>query len=140
MALNTQFSIAVHVMSGLAAREGAGAAAPSGALASSVNACPSFVRRVTSKLSKAGLVKTTTGKGGCCALARKPGAISLLDIYRAVGAPKSFAIHDYPEKKSCPISCGLKPSLEKVLSRAQTSFEASLRKTTLAEFVGEMVR
>ncbi|MDE2511264.1 MAG: Rrf2 family transcriptional regulator [Elusimicrobia bacterium] len=127
MALNTQFSIAVHVM--------AGRGAPSGMLADSVNACPSFVRRVMAKLSKADLVKTTMGKGGSCALARDPRKITLLDIYKAVEAPKAFAIHDHPAQPSCRISCGIKPELEKVLDRTQKSLEAGLRRTTLAEFI-----
>jgi Rrf2 family protein len=141
MAVNTQFSIAVHVMAGLGARAGSGQErAPSRMLAESVNACPSFVRRVMSKLSKAGLVRATTGKTGSCALARPPRAISLLDIYRAVEAPKAFAIHDYPARRSCAISCGIKPSLQKVLDRTQKSLEDSLKKTTLAEFIAEIAR
>jgi Rrf2 family protein len=136
MAMNTQFSIAVHVMAGLGARSGAGA--PSGALAKSVNACPSFVRRVLSKLSKAELVRATTGKGGSCALARPAGAITLLDIYRAVEGPKAFAIHDYPVQPGCAVSCGIKPSLQKVLERTQSSMEASLKKTTLAELIADL--
>lgn len=139
MALNTQFSIAVHVMAGLGARARSGTGAPSRFLAESVNACPSFVRRVLSKLSKAELVRTTTGKTGCCALARDPRKISLLDIYKAVEAPKAFAIHHYPVKRGCPISCGIKPSLQKVLDRTQSSLEASLQKTTLAEFIAGVV-
>jgi Rrf2 family protein len=139
MAENTQFSIAVHVMAGLGARARAGVpGAPSRALAQSVNACPSFVRRVMSKLSKAGLVRATTGKTGSCALARSPREISLLDIYRAVEAPKAFAIHDYPELRSCPISCGIKPSLQKVLARTQKSLEDSLKKTSLEKFIADV--
>ena len=68
-------------------------------LAESVNTSPSFVRRTLAKLSKAGLVETATGKAGACWLARDARAISLLDIYRAVDAPKAFAIHSYSEQK-----------------------------------------
>lgn len=138
MATNTQFSIAVHVMAGLGARALSGVGAPSGALAQSVNACPSFVRRVLAKLSKAGLLRTSTGKGGFCALARPAASISLLDIYKAVEAPKAFAIHDYPEQKSCAISCGIKSSMQKVLDRTQSSMEASLRKTSLADVLADV--
>jgi Rrf2 family protein len=138
MAINTQFSIAVHVMAGLGARARRGEGASSGMLAQSVNACPSFVRRVMSKLSKSGLVKTTTGKTGSCALARDPRKISLLDIYRAVEAPKAFAIHHYPALDRCKVSCGIKPALQKVLDRTQSSMEQSLGKTTLADVLKDM--
>jgi Rrf2 family protein len=129
--LNTQFSIAVHVMAGLGAHRDE--PVKSRQLASSVNACPSFVRRVVAKLSKSGLVRTTTGKTGSCALARDPKSITLLEIYKAVEAPKAFAIHDYPVQKSCAVSCGIKESMEKVLASAQGSLEADLRKVTLAQ-------
>ena len=138
MATNTQFSIAVHMMAGLGARARRGETAPSRLLADSVNACPSFVRRVMSKLSKAGLVRTTTGKSGTCALAREPRKISLLDIYRAVEAPKAFAIHHYPAQENCAVSCAFKPALQKVLDRTQDSMEKSLGKTTLADMLKEM--
>src|SRR5260370_28791647 len=52
MARNVQFSIAVHLMAGLA--HGCGKDITSGNLAMSVNTSPSFVRRVLAKLSKAG--------------------------------------------------------------------------------------
>jgi Rrf2 family protein len=135
MAPNTQFSIAVHVLAGLGAR---GMAVRSGSLAESVNACPSFVRRVMSKLAKADLVRTTTGKSGSCALARDPRNISLLDVYRAVEAPKAFAIHHYPAQRQCAVSCGIKPALQKVLDKTQSSLEASLRKTTLADILKDL--
>jgi Rrf2 family protein len=139
MAVNTQFSIAVHVMAGLGARARMGVRSPSRALARSVNACPSFVRRVMAKLSKAGLVRTCTGKAGSCALARDPKTITLLDIYRAVDAPKAFAIHEHPVQRSCAVSCGLKPTLQKVLAETQTALEARLAKTTLDRFLADVV-
>jgi Rrf2 family protein len=133
MGANTQFSIAVHMMTALGARAGNGGGAPSGKLAQSVNACPSFVRRVMAKLAKAELVRTTTGKSGSCALARDPRDISLLDVYRAVEGPKAFAIHRYPAQRNCAISCGIKPALQKVLDKTQRSMEKSLAGVTLAD-------
>jgi len=138
MAANTQFSIAVHVLAGLGARARRGERASSGTLAQSVNACPSFVRRVMSKLSKSGLVRATTGKSGTCALARDPRDITLLDVYRAVEAPKAFAIHHYPAKDQCAVSCGIKPALQKVLDKTQDSMERSLGTTTLADVLRDL--
>ncbi len=133
-AVNTQFSIAVHLMASL----GSHPEMCSGDLARSVNANPSFVRRVVSKLSKAALLSATTGKGGACSLAKKPSEISLLDIYKAVEAPKAFALHNYPVQKACKVSCKMKTSMEKVLLRTQKSMEDSLRKITLAEFISDL--
>jgi len=136
MALNTQFSIAVHVLAGLGYRGERGSTTSE--LATSVNTSPSFVRRVVAKLSKAGLVRTATGPAGSCHLARQPGEITLLDVYRAVDAPKAFAIHAYPAEKFCPVSCNIKVALESVLDKTQRSMETGLRKITLAEVIHDV--
>ena len=133
---NTQFSIAVHLMLGLGTH--AGQAVPSAALAQSVNTSPSFVRRVVSKLSRAGLIRTTTGKNGACMLTKDLTTITLLDIYRAVEPPKVFAIHGYPVKRDCPVSCGIKGALGKVLNTAQQSMEAGLKKMRLSDVMADL--
>lgn len=107
-------------------------------LASSVNTSPSFVRRILSKLSRAGLVCTKTGVKGSTALAREPKDITLLEIYNAVEAPKAFAIHDYPEKVSCPVSCAIKTAMDKVLEKTQSSMEESLGMISLADVIADV--
>ena len=134
-AVNTQFSIAIHILVGIGK---SGCTMTSTELAESINAYPSFVRRILSKLSKAELVTTTTGKSGCCSLAKKPTEITLLDIYHAVEAPKVFAIHAYPAQKGCEVSCGIKECMESVLDRTQKAMETSLKKTTLAEVISDL--
>ena len=136
MANNVQFSIAVHIMAGLACR--CDTNLKSGDLAMSVNTSPSFVRRTLAKLSKAGLVKTATGKGGACWLAKAAKDISLLDIYEAVDAPKAFSIHSYAEQKDCKVSCHIKAALEKALAKTQKAMEASLSEISLAQIASEV--
>src|SRR5450432_3188014 len=123
MANNIQFSIAVHILAGLACgcdQEGV----TSGHLAESVNTSASFVRRTLARLSKAGLVETATGKAGACWLAKDPKDISLLDVYEAVDAPRAFSIHCYAEQKSCPVSSSIKSALDKALKKTQKAMEA----------------
>jgi Rrf2 family protein len=136
MAINTQFSIAVHLMAALAWR--CGRDTISAKLAASVNTSPSFVRRVLAKLSRAGLVETATGKTGACWLAKDAKAISLLDIYQAVDAPKAFSIHHYTEQKACPVSCHIKGALDKALGKTQKAMEASLADINLAQIISEV--
>jgi DNA-binding IscR family transcriptional regulator len=78
MAFNTQFSIAVHILAGLAYR--GDREATSARLAMSVNTSPSFVRRVLAKLSRAGLVETTTGKAEACWVNSAAEDISLIAV------------------------------------------------------------
>lgn len=128
---NVQFSVASHMLAALALYHGGHAT--SAMLAQSVNADPSFVRRVLSKLSKAGLVNATRGKNGACELARAPDQITLLEIYKASEAPATFAIHMYPVEEMCSISCHIKDVMAEVLQRSQTNFERSLSQQTLAD-------
>ncbi|WP_075354548.1 Rrf2 family transcriptional regulator [Desulfovibrio sp. DV] len=133
---NTQFSIAIHLMAGLGYSSRSDLTSTE--LASSVNACPSFVRRILSKLSKAGLVRTSRGKSGTCLLARPADGITLLDIYESVDAPKVFAVHKYSAQSFCPVSCGFKHMIERILKKSQLSFEDTLAKITLADIIEDI--
>jgi DNA-binding IscR family transcriptional regulator len=92
------------------------------------------------KLSKAGLVETSKGKAGVCRLAKDASKISLLDIYRAVDAPRAFAIHSYKEYRGCPISVHIKASLERALGRVQKSMEGGLAEMSLADVIADVRR
>lgn len=136
MATNTQFSIAVHLM--LALGLNCGKEVTSAQMAKSVNTSASFVRRILAKLSKANLITTTTGKSGFTSLSKKAEEISLLEIYKAVDAPKTFAIHDYPAQNFCMVSCNIESVMQKVLDKAQNSFENNLGETSLAEIIADI--
>ena len=133
---SVQFSVAAHIMAALGFRHGEELS--SATLAESVSADPTFVRKSLSKLSKAGLVTTKRGKSGASVLARHPRQITLLDIYRASAAPAAFAIHSYPVERRCLVSCHFKECMSGLLSQAQTSFERSLAKISLADLVGQI--
>lgn len=135
-ATNVQFSVAVHMMAGLGFYSGK--EITSGDLAASVNAAPSFVRQILSKLSKRGLSAATRGKNGSCALSRDAGDITLLDVYRAVTPPAAFAIHGYPVRKSCPVSSNIKGCMKQVLDHSQQVFETSLAQKTIAQIVADI--
>ena len=130
--VNTQFSIAVHVLAAIAHYE---TSFTSETLAGSVNANPIFVKRILAKLSKAGLVTATVGKSGGYALSKNPKSISLLDISHAVSPPDVFAIHSYEKKKWCVVSNNIKEVMGDVRDRTQTAVDSDLRKTSLADVV-----
>ena len=133
---SVQFAVAAHIMAALGYFHGEEIS--SATLADSVNADATFVRKSLSKLSKAGLVVTKRGQSGASMLSRSPRQITLLDIYRASAAPLAFAIHSYPVEKRCVVSCNLKECMSAVLSQAQSSFEKSLARITLADLVGKI--
>ena len=133
--VNTQFSIAVHVLAAIANYE---RSFTSEILAGSVNANPVFVKRILVKLSKAKLVTTTVGKSGGYDLARSPQSISLFDIYSAVSPPGAFAIHTYEKKKWCVVSSNIKEVMGEVLIDTQRAVENNLKRTTLADVVSKI--
>ena len=137
-ATSVQFTVAAHIMAALGFFHGKEIS--SSTIAESVNADPTFVRKSLSKLSKAGLIVTTRGKNGASTLTRSPEQITLLDIYRASAPPPTFAIHNYPVEKRCPISRNIKGSMSSVLQKAQSTFENTLDGITLADVVGDIRR
>ena len=133
--VNTQFSIAVHVLAAIANYK---TTFTSEVLAGSVNANTVFVRRILVKLSKAKLVTATVGKSGGYDLARSPKSISLFDIYSAVSPPGAFAIHTYEKKKWCVVSSNIKEVMGEVLIDTQKAVENDLKRTTLADVVSKI--
>jgi DNA-binding IscR family transcriptional regulator len=93
-------SDALHVMAHLV-----GQAAPrtSEQLASCLPTHPVVIRRLLAQLHKAGLVRSTRGHGGGSQLARDAAAITLHDIYLAVGAPPLVQVGARDAGGGCPI-------------------------------------
>ncbi|HTS30151.1 MAG TPA: Rrf2 family transcriptional regulator [Bryobacteraceae bacterium] len=135
---SVQFAVATHIMTALGFRYGEEVS--SGALARSVNADATFVRKSLSKLAKAGLVFTSRGKNGACALARPPREITLRDIYLASEAPAAFTVHSYPVERTCPVSANFKDCMSAIQNQTQRSVEAALSTTTLADVIADIRR
>ena len=133
MSRNCRFAVAVHVASVLALR--GGEPATSEWIAGSVNTNPVVIRRILSALAKAGLVSSTRGSAGGSVLAKRPDAISLLDISRAVEEDEGPALHNQPPNAACPVGRGIQPVLVRIIDRAEAAREAVLATTLLSEVV-----
>lgn len=136
---NTQFAVAVHIMAVLGCHATDDSEPVTSALlAQSINTSSSFIRRTLSLLAKAELVHTTRGATGSCTLARPAQDISMLDIYRAVNAPKVFSLHTYPPQEKCSVSCRMKYAMTGLLDQAQEGMEDSLSRRSLSELIDEL--
>ena len=82
MAANSQFSMAVHVLSMLARSKDENL--KSDEIAGSVNTNAVVIRRLLGQLGHANLVISQTGANGGTRLARCPNEINLWDIYKAI--------------------------------------------------------
>jgi Rrf2 family protein len=122
MAANSQFAMAVHVLT-LIARSGE-SSAKSDQIAKSVNTNPVVIRRLLSQLNKAGLVTSHTGAAGGTRLARPSAEIKLVDVYRSVACGEVFALHGSPNQ-DCPVG----RSVEAVLCVLQKEIDKSVSST-----------
>lgn len=120
MAANSQFSMAVHVLSMLARSKDENL--KSDDLAGSVNTNPVVIRRLLSQLSQAKLVVSQTGANGGTRLARCPKEINLSQVYRAVSCGEAFALHAKGPNKDCPVG----KNIEAVLCRLQKEIDKSI--------------
>jgi Rrf2 family protein len=129
MAANSRFAIAVHILTMMA--WAGDEPLKSEQVACSVNTNPVVIRRILCALQKARLVVSQTGAAGGSRLARKPGQITLLDIYRAVDAGELFSLHRQPPNDECPVGMNIEVVLEDILSEVGQSIERVLAKITI---------
>ena len=129
MAANSRFAIAVHILTMMA--WAGDEPLKSEQVACSVNTNPVVIRRILCALQKARLVVSQTGAAGGSKLARKPGQITLLDIYRAVDAGDLFSLHRQPPNDECPVGMNIETVLEDILSEVGQSIERVLAKITI---------
>ena len=120
MAANSQFSMAVHILT-LLARAG-NENVKSECIAASVNTNAVVIRRVLSQLNHAGLVASQTGASGGTRLARQPEKISLCEIYKAVSCGEVFALHAKSPNQECPVG----KNIEAVLCNLQKEIDKSI--------------
>lgn len=80
--MSSELAVGLHIVGFLTARRGE--PITSETLAETYGTSPVVIRRVLSKLSKAGLVETRRGVGGGSVLAQDSAACTLRDVYEAV--------------------------------------------------------
>ena len=133
MAANSQFSIAVHILTMLA--KSPGERVKSDYLAKSVNTNPVVIRRLLCNLQSASLVISQVGAAGGTVLAKSPKDVRLSDVYNAVAGGEVFSLHRKTPDQNCPIGrnieavlCGLQKEIDK-------SIEEKLHQYTLRDVI-----
>jgi Rrf2 family protein len=120
MAANSQFSMAVHVLTVLARHKNE--KIKSETVAGSVNTNPVVIRRLLGQLSQANLVESQTGAAGGTRLARCPKEITLAEVYKAVSCGEVFALHGRSPNQNCPVG----RNIEAVLCSLQKEIDKSV--------------
>ncbi|MGH8500668.1 MAG: Rrf2 family transcriptional regulator [Methylococcales bacterium] len=136
MAANSQFSMAVHVLSMLARPDNENV--KSECIAASVNTNAVVIRRLLGQLNHANLVVSQTGANGGTRLARCPKEINLAEIYKAVSCGEVFALHAKSPNQDCPVGRNIEAVLCNLPKEIDRSIGDKLSQYTL-QSVFEMV-
>src|SRR5262249_50666014 len=97
------------------------------------------IRRILGHLRNAGLVRSHRGLNAGWTLARRPGALSLLDVYAALDEGPVFGLHASTPNQTCPIGRGLPPALRKLYGRLARTLRRELAKTTVEKVLDETI-
>lgn len=136
--MDTKFSSSIHALILISESE---MPMNSDQIAESVGTNPSYIRKLTTRLSKAGIIEGHRGVSGF-RLLRKPGQISQLDIYKAVMETDTlhlFDIHQNPNDR-CIVGHNIRPVLGGMFRGMEMDIESRMRDMTLADCITDMER
>ena len=94
---------------------------------------PVVIRRTMAGLRDAGYVRSEKGHGGGWVIAADLETVSLLDIFRAVGTPRLFAIGNEHPNPECAVERAVNDALSDALREAEALLVARLGSVSLAE-------
>lgn len=127
---DTRLSQMLHVLLHMARHDGP---MTSDAIARMLGTNPVVVRRTMAGLREAGYVRSDKGHGGGWAIVADLEAVSLLDIHRAVGGPRLFAIGNAHPNPDCAVERVVNAAVEDALRDAEALLVARLGRVSLAE-------
>jgi DNA-binding IscR family transcriptional regulator len=71
--------------------------------------------------------------------AKRPEAITLLDVYNTVDDAPIFALHVSPLDRNCPIGRGVQPALKKIYGTLEKQLRERLSRSTLAQVFADTI-
>ena len=134
--MDTKFSTAIHML--ILVSE-AKTPMNSEQIAHSVGTNASYIRKVATRLGRAGIIEGRRGVSGF-SLLKAPERISLLDVYRAVEQTEDvhvFDVHQNPSDE-CIVGRNIRPVLNGMFRQAEQVVERKLAGTTLADCITQM--
>ena len=134
--MDTKFSTAIHLLILVSEAESPMSCEQ---IARSVGTNASYIRKVATRLSRAGIIESHRGVPGF-SLIEAPRDIALLDVYRAVEETEAvhvFDIHQNPSD-SCIVGRNIRPVLSGMFRHAEQVVEDELSGATLADCMARM--
>ena len=133
MSTSSRFAVAVHVLTLMAWSDED--PLKSEQMAESVNTNPVVIRRMLCELAQDRLVVSQTGSTGGSHLARQPGQITLLDVYRAIECPGVFSLHRQHPSRRCPVGANIETVLDEVRGQVDSVIEQALAGITIEDIL-----
>ena len=112
----------------------------SGELAVCMGTNPVVVRRTMAGLRDAGFVRSEKGHGGGWEIACDLAAVTLKDVYDALGAPTLLAIGVHLESPSCLVEQAVNRALTPAFAEAEAMLISRLGTVTLAALAEDFSR
>lgn len=129
---DSRLSRMLHVLLHMARHEGP---MTSERIATMLETNPVVVRRTMAGLRDAGYVRSEKGHGGGWVIACDLAQVSLLDVHRAVGGPRVFAIGNEHSNPMCAVEQVVNEAVGDALSEAETFLVQRLGAVSLAALV-----
>lgn len=134
--MDIKFSSAIHTLILIAESE---TPMNSEQIATSVGTNASYIRKLTTRLRKAGMIE---GRRGISRfkLIKKPEDISLLDIYDTVMETESLHLFDIHQNSNdtCIVGHNIRPVLNGMFRNMEERVENELKSITLADCINNM--
>lgn len=99
---------------------------------------PVVVRRTMAGLRKAGYVRSEKGHGGGWTIACDLSEVTLLDIHKAVGKVRIFAIGNNSEHPQCAVERVVNAALDDALCQAESMLLEKLGTVALADLARDL--
>ncbi|WP_374656911.1 Rrf2 family transcriptional regulator [Phenylobacterium sp.] len=129
MRRDSRLSGVLHVLLHMAEHDGP---MTSEVLAQAMSTNPVVIRRVMSGLRDQGYVKSEKGHGGGWTLACDLAAVTLRDVYEALGRPSLLAIGNRSDAPECLVEQAVNSALDQAFEDAEALLLARFGEVTLA--------
>lgn len=133
---DTRLSRVLHILIHMEKHEGA---ATSESIAAMLQTNPVVVRRTMAGLREHGYVSSEKGHGGGWVLARPLSEITLLNIYRALGAPELFSIGLAGDNPNCVIEQAVNTALFDAMKEAENILLSRFGSIALSQLAQESI-
>ncbi len=129
MSRDSRLSVALHLLLHM---DGAESPLTSVTLGPRMQLNPVVVRRTMAGLRDAGIVRSVKGHGGGWSLARPLEAVSLADVYEALGTTSLFGIGVREDEPTCLLERAANSVIAGALADAEAQVMRKLRGTSVA--------